>query len=167
MDRLTRREPDGQAIALHGDCGWYGKIVQRLAAYEDTGLTPQEIKSMQEWHDFRDSRDCISADRLRALAEADRDGRCVVLPCKVGTMLYEIAQKWTKCAAFDTERDEYVCQGCEEERCDSHKEFYVRSIKPLSLSELVKYIPNVGKTVFLTRPEAEAALKKEADKHEP
>ena len=94
MDRLTRREPDGQAIALHGDCGWYGKIVQRLAAYEDTGLTPQEIKSMQEWHDFRDSRDCISADRLRALAEADRDGRCVVLPCKAGDIIYDIRGDW-------------------------------------------------------------------------
>lgn len=26
----------------------------------------------------------VTLDRLRELAEADRDGRCVVLPCKVG-----------------------------------------------------------------------------------
>lgn len=31
---------------------------------------------------------CGGADRLRELAEADKDGRCVVLPCKVG-------ERWT------------------------------------------------------------------------
>ena len=29
-------------------------------------------------------------DRLRELAEADRDGRCVILPCKVGDICYEV-----------------------------------------------------------------------------
>ena len=122
------------------------RIMQSIAAKQD-----EESKRLK-------LTDGIPLDRLAEICAAEQDGRCVVLPCKVGAMLYEIAQKWTKCAAFDTERDEYNCQGCEEERCDSHKEFYVRSIKPLSLSELVKYIPNVGKTVFLTRAEAEATL---------
>lgn len=32
----------------------------------------------------------VTLDRLRELAEADRDGRCVVLPCKVGDICYEV-----------------------------------------------------------------------------
>ena len=32
----------------------------------------------------------VSAHRLHELAEADRDGRCVVLPCKIGTAIYTI-----------------------------------------------------------------------------
>ena len=32
----------------------------------------------------------VTLDRLRELAEADRDGRCVVLPCKVGDDIYWI-----------------------------------------------------------------------------
>ena len=30
----------------------------------------------------------VTLDRLRELAEADKDGRCVVLPCKVGDTVY-------------------------------------------------------------------------------
>lgn len=40
-----------------------GPAIERLAAYEDTGLEPEEVA---------------------ALAEAEQDGRLVVLPCKVG-----------------------------------------------------------------------------------
>ena len=43
MERLVKRESNGCAVPLHGDAGWYGKIVARLAAYEDTGLEPEEI----------------------------------------------------------------------------------------------------------------------------
>lgn len=35
MERLTKRESDGCSVPLHGDAGWYGKIVARLAAIED------------------------------------------------------------------------------------------------------------------------------------
>ena len=152
MDRLTRREPDGQAIALHGDCGWYGKIVQRLAAYEDTGLTPQEIKSMQEWHDFRDSRDCISADRLRALAEADRDGRCVVLPCKIGSTVYMATQ------VFDGSKTKWVIGSRKIDTIGGNalNSVWAVSTQPYELH----FVPSeFGRSVFLSRPEAEAALK--------
>ena len=77
MDRLTRRETTGEATALHGDCGWYGSIVQKLAAYEDTGLEPQE-----------------TTPRLRELAQADREWRVVVLPCKVGDTVYRTCRRY-------------------------------------------------------------------------
>lgn len=41
----------------------------------------QELKKYQELGDY---------DRLRELAQADRDGRCVVMPCNVGDSVYEV-----------------------------------------------------------------------------
>lgn len=59
------------------DCPFETAVCERLAAFEDIA----EL--------------CGGADRLRELAEADKDGRCVVLPCKVyetdGVRVYEHA----------------------------------------------------------------------------
>ena len=58
MDRLTKRIEGGQAVfhECHGTCGTcdgancycIGPMVDRLAAYEDTGLDPEEIKGFAE-----------------------------------------------------------------------------------------------------------------------
>lgn len=77
--------------------------------------------------------------KLRELVEADRDGRCVVLPCKVGDCVY---------ISMDI------------------PEYGVREViqqKVRDLSDAVYYIPFIGKTVFLTREAAEAALKGDSD----
>ena len=71
-----------------GDCGILDKIVDRLAAYEDTGLEPEEIAKIREdvengYLKSTARRYGISVDRLRELAQADREGRCVVLPIKI------------------------------------------------------------------------------------
>ena len=64
-----------------------------LAAYEDTELTPKEVKRMSNilldvGIEYNCSREYVKNwlldDRLRELDEADKDGRVVVLPCKVG-----------------------------------------------------------------------------------
>ena len=63
----------------------------RLKAYEDTGLTPEELKAtLTEPLFLRVAAKAfgVEAYRLRELAEADKDGRVVVLPCKVG-------ERWT------------------------------------------------------------------------
>ena len=70
----------------------------RLKAYEDTGLTPEEIIKIG----METEAGCVRAiarmygvdtNRLRELAAADRDGRCIILPCKVyetdGVRVYE------------------------------------------------------------------------------
>ena len=69
------------------DCPFETEVCERLAAYEDIGLMPEEIKAP-----FTDDIMInlaaqalrMKPDRLRELAEADKDGRVVVLPCKVG-----------------------------------------------------------------------------------
>lgn len=65
----------------------------RLKAYEDTGLYPESVealklsmmgKAISEITEFEG----LPIARLRELAEADKDGRVVVLPCKPdGSML--------------------------------------------------------------------------------
>lgn len=68
-------------------------IVDRLAAYEDTGLEPEEIARILDAYGrgmtLRTENaqrleivKGIQTDRLRELAQADRGGRCVVLPAK-------------------------------------------------------------------------------------
>lgn len=78
MERLTTRSILG---------GWTLKVprqeaVDRLAAYEDTGMEPEEIKAVSK------ALDGIPFGRFREIVEAERDGRLVVLPCKVGTPVY-------------------------------------------------------------------------------
>ena len=76
MERLTYFK-DGYWRVNFSGVQYQADFVDRLAAYED----------MAEL--------CGGVDRLRELAEADKDGRCVVLPCKVyetdGVRVYEHA----------------------------------------------------------------------------
>lgn len=63
------------------------KLYVRLAAYEDTGLTPEEIKAPfteDAAINLASQALGVEADRLRELAEADKDGRVIVLPAKKG-----------------------------------------------------------------------------------
>lgn len=76
---------------------------------------------------------CGGFDRLRELAEADKEGRVVVLPCKVGDTVWRIKR------TFETYPDK--------------SEPY---IEPDAF--LLQDVFNIGKTVFLTREEAEKAL---------
>lgn len=81
------------------NCKWEEAAWSRLAAYEDMGWTPEEIEqvinvygrgqALRTENALRlEAVKDISTDRLRELAEADKDGRLVVLPCKPdGSML--------------------------------------------------------------------------------
>ena len=100
---------------------------------------------------------CGGADRLRELAEADKDGRCVVLPCKVGDVMYKLFREYTECTSYQVRKDNYCCEGCMVP-CDSREVTVIRAIQPNSLPEVVRYIEDIGKTVFLSREEAERAL---------
>ena len=69
------------------DCLFETAVCERLAAYEDTGLTPEEIKAPlteDTMINLAAQALGVEADRLRELAEAEKDRRLVVMPCKVG-----------------------------------------------------------------------------------
>ena len=73
MKRLTSRWQSGIA---NYSAGKLPDVIERLAAIEDI------------------LGDDYDLDRLRELVEADRDGRCVVLPCKKGAILHKRGQKF-------------------------------------------------------------------------
>lgn len=74
------------------NCKWEETAWERLARYEDAGLTPAEVLSMHsEWNAMMSVLNSIgSYGRLRELAEADKDGRVLILPCKVGSIVYRV-----------------------------------------------------------------------------
>ena len=72
------------------DCPSFDCLVERLAAYEDTGLEPEQCENAKAIIESAFSDDTSKAERIRELLKADRDGRLVVLPCKVGDKLWVI-----------------------------------------------------------------------------
>lgn len=113
----------------------------RLKAYEDTGLTPEAVETVKLALAAKHLVDLETLNntpisRLVELAEADKDERCVVLPCKVyetdGVRVYEHAVRGIIYrTAGGTDFDEST----------------------------------IGKSIFLTREEAERAMegRKESD----
>lgn len=95
MERLTQRLRTGEVLMAseyeekYTEQEWISVLQDRLADYEDTELTPEEVSSLvKDWSDLCTIvGECGGLDRVRALAEADRDGRVVVLPFTSGRTL--------------------------------------------------------------------------------
>ena len=84
MKRLTYFDGGKWRLKI-GDTEYSGEAVDRLAAYEDTGVEPGEIEKIKQ--DVEDGylkstarRYGIDVSRLRELAQADRDGLCFIGP---------------------------------------------------------------------------------------
>lgn len=85
-------EPDTAEgiIALLYNAGWaFAELRQRLAAYEDTGLTPEICANYKKFEDEAISKG-VTFGRIVELMNADKDGRLVVLPCRIDTPIYLI-----------------------------------------------------------------------------
>lgn len=112
MERLTKRDTDGQAMMDCQKCkaDWTGKhgkpmvdctalycrnrLKDRLAAYEDSACAPEEVLPKDKADEIAlklmrlaDLESLCNYTRLRELAEADKDGRLVVLPFTSGRTL--------------------------------------------------------------------------------
>ena len=129
------------------DCPAFDKLIERLAAYEDTGLTPEEIKAPfteDTMINLAAQALGVEPSRLRELAEADKDGRCVVLPCKVGDTVWRIVRDGEPHITRDEVRDMY----------------FADDMTPCVelVGGRVTFTEKFGKTVFLSRAEAERAL---------
>lgn len=94
-------------------------------------------------------------EELRSYKETEEQDLLVRLPAN-NKEIYIISSRWTVCSECGSRFDEYSCSGCEYE-CDSKKEYYVR---PTCISSInVSFYANqFGKTIFLTREEAEKKL---------
>ena len=99
--------------------------LDELKSYRDTGLTPV---------------------RAAELVEAEKEGRLVILPCKLGERVY---------------RHIFNCKGCEhygDLYCQPGVNPQCKRKEVISIRFNYDDIYEIGKTVFLTRSEAEAAL---------
>ena len=143
MERLTYWNEEYGCWSYH--CG-SGEAANRLANYEDTERTPEEIDMDHEAAEQLRHlcRDC-DLDRLEKLAEADKDGRVVVLPCKVGDTVY-----------FRT----YDCNGTVDLGIQPHKVTAIvgHAIVRGRYTDVGLLPGQYGVSWFLTREEAEKAL---------
>ena len=60
------------------------EVWKRLKAYEDTGLSHEKVSWMKEVVEAAFDNDTSRIERAHNLHVADKEGRVVVLPCKVG-----------------------------------------------------------------------------------
>lgn len=156
MERLTNKR---EADALREDYerrlanGYPRNIPEerflRLAAYEDSRLTPEEVLPKDKADEIAlklmrlaDLESLCSYDRLRELAEADNDGRVEVLSCKVGDVLYRVSPSGVVVHRVAN----VVYRGLT-------SRWYIDTIPNLPYAS-----EELGKTVFLTREEAKKAL---------
>ncbi len=134
------------------DCPAFDKLIERLAAYEATGLTPEEIKApFTEDTMINVAAQALGVEpsRLRELVEADKDGRVVVLPCRQGDELWTYCNHPVKRVYSFTVSDVSALNG--------------RTV--LNTLGLGTIRPeDIGKTVFFTREEAEKKLEEREGK---
>ena len=129
------------------------QVWERLKQYEDTKRTPEQIevleaaimgKAVAQITEFEG----LPIARLRELAVADQKGRVIVLPCKVGQRVF---------ALLDT--DKHISE-CEVKQIGLGNEIGFVGLEPIGARgrEYGVALNGFGKTVFLTREEAEKAL---------
>ena len=136
MERLTYVTEDGEILFHPEDLP------------EDEGMTIRQLAEDERWK----ALDQI-AEKLANLEQKEEQGILVRLPCKVGDTVYTLSYR------YDCKYD-YDCKAFQKWKCEENipceyekKEYYVKKSQfCLSMLE------SLGRTVFLTREEAEKAL---------
>lgn len=177
MKRLTGHNSFGGVYAIGMGCknktDTIDAILRRLAAYEDTGLTPEDLKPglnaavrkklACEYFGLSTSQ----ASHIEELVQADKDGRVMILPCKmgmtawaaVGGRVIEISVTGIKAGAagriYTADLD---CEsGCSIEECGGCEVYEWYDAHRGNEGEVELTEEDFGKTVFFDREEAEKA----------
>lgn len=129
------------------------EVWERLKAYEDAGLSPQACAEAREIEETLSGCD-YSISRMVELMKADKDGRLVVLPCKVGDTVYFVnAKQILEFAVVGYAVDETGISWVHSEHVDKIGNTNERTFSP----------DRFGKNTFFTREEAEKALQEMED----
>ena len=133
------------------DCPFETAACDRLASYEDSRCEPEEVLPKDKADEIAlklmrlaDLVSLCSYDHLRELAEADKDGRLVVLPCKVGDTVWFKTYK-------NNARDCIGVQPHEVTRISAS------IIVPGEIVDIGIPVDQIGVRVFLSETEAVAA----------
>ena len=123
------------------------EVWERLKAYEDAGLSPQACSMCREIEEGLSSTD-YSISRMLELMKADKEGRLVVLPCKVGQRVFALM-------------DKHISE-CEVKQIGLGNEIGFIGLEPIGARgrEYGVALNGFGKTVFLSCEEAKKALQK-------
>ena len=153
MERLTEKRDNQNVIPLRQDGNekWalasagmgdaptqflYGSHADLLASYEDTNLTPEQILEIDRA--YREK-----CEELAKYKQLEEDGLLLRLPCAIGSTIYK--------SKYPTRVDE---DGTEWEICDKKR----ATVEPLNFA--LCHLNSIGRLYFLTREEAEQALKR-------
>ena len=116
--------------------------LNRLAEYEDIGLEPEKIVLLKNIVDDAFSDKPEFTEHIRELLRAEKDGRLVILPCKVGDTIYRCGDPIKKIYEWQI----------------AYVEVYEDETVFVDDSDNTFMEADIGKTVFLAREEAEKAL---------
>lgn len=151
MERLTYFDGGKWRLKI-GDTEYSGEAADRLAAYEETGLEPEEVlpkeyagEIMKSMILLKEYQKLGPIDRLRELKQADDEGRCVVLDMPRKPLVWG-----------DDDQDTCLCPDCG------------KDLMGIPYGErMVLQCPECGQyldaTKAITRAEAEEALRGEQD----
>ena len=131
----------------------YERIIATVEQWSNEHpVKTRQSKFLEQWPNCTINDQTDDDDRLRELAEADKDGRLVVLPVKpvltpiLSSMLYII-------------EDEDIYEDALYEAVVGMSENGEMNVVYTTLSDQITFEQaDIGKTVFLTREEAEKAL---------
>lgn len=120
----------------------YSNIRKDLLAYKNTRLTPEQCENAKVIIEAAFSDDTSKAERIRELLKADKDGRLVVRPCKVGDTLFRV---------FAGEILEHKVRNM--------RYLAIQGRWDIDTTPFCSYVESsIGKTIFLTHEQAEKAL---------
>lgn len=156
-----RHKDNGNCTAVGGFCTAVPAAhCPLLRQYLDTGLTPEEVLPKDKADEIAlklmrlaDLESLCNYTHLRELAEADKDGRLVVLPCKVGDTVW---------SSLDGAKYARECK-VDFVNIGNVGTTFVLSAKNGMREQYGVTATAFGKTVFLTREEAEKALEAMVD----
>lgn len=136
MERLTYVTENGEILFRPED----------LPA--DEGMTIRQLAIHGRWEELNQI-----AEKLTNLEQMEEHGMLVRLPCKVGDTVYTLSYR------YDCKND-YDCKVSREWKCEENIPCeYEKKIHYVKKSQFCLSMMNfLGKTVFLTREEAEKAL---------
>ena len=122
------------------------QVWERLKAYEDTHMMPSDVTSMRmDMAIIAALFNGVDVDRMKELAEADKNGCVIIVPCKVGDTVW-----------FNTYKDNgKTCIGIRPHKVISTGAYITAEgeILPVELP-----VSRFGENWFRTREEAEKAL---------